>query len=88
MAQRIYIKPLVDRILEAIRIGSETELVSKHADGTVAVKTTAIFPTGSAVRMTLEGRRKRLREGVASVLLKEGWLRLGPDIFRPPICGD
>jgi hypothetical protein len=39
MAQRIYIKPLVDRILEAIRTGSETELVSKHADGTVAVKT-------------------------------------------------
>ena len=88
MAQRIYIKPLVDKILEAIRIGSESELVSKYADGTVAVKTTAIFPTGSAVRMTLEGRRKRLREGVASALLKEGWLRLGPDIFRPPISGD
>jgi hypothetical protein len=84
MAQRIYIKPLVDRILEAIHTGSETELVSKHADGTVAVKTTAIFPTGSAVRMTLEGRRKRLREGVAGALLQEGWQRLGPDIFRPP----
>jgi hypothetical protein len=84
MAQRIYIKPLVNRLLEAIRTGSETELVSRHGDGTVAVRTTAIFPTGSAVRMTLEGRRKRLREGVAGALLQEGWQRLGPDIFRPP----
>jgi hypothetical protein len=84
MAKRIYIKLLVDRILEAIRTGSETELVWKHADGTVAVKTTTIFPTGSAFRMTLEGRRKRLREAVASVRLKEGWQRLGPDIWRPP----
>jgi hypothetical protein len=88
MAKRIYIKPLVGKILEAIRAGSETELVWRHPDGTVAVKTTTIFPTGSAVKMTLEGRRKRLREGLASALLKEGWLRLGPDIFRPPISGD
>jgi hypothetical protein len=88
MAKRIYIKPLVDRILEAIRTGSESDLVSKDEDGKVAVKTTSIFPTGSAVRMTLEGRRKRLREAVAGVLLKEGWQRLGPDIFCPPISGD
>ncbi len=32
----------------------------------------------------LEERRKRLREGVASVLLKEGWTPLENDVFPPP----
>ena len=83
MAKRIYIKPLLDKILEAIRTGSESDYVWQDEDGSVAVRTTSIFPTGSAVRMTLEGRRKRLRDAVARALLKEGWRRLGPDIYRP-----
>lgn len=81
MAKRIYIKPLVERILDAIRLGKEDDLVSWHHDE-VFVNTTTIFPKGSAVRMTLEGRRKRLRDAVAGVLLKEGWERLGNDCFR------
>lgn len=84
MAERIYIKPLVESILAATRSGSGNELVEKHEDGTFSLNTTLIFPKGSAVNMTLEGRRKRLREAVAGVLLKEGWERLGKDIFRPP----
>ncbi len=80
--QRIYIKPLVECILAAIRSGSENELVAKHDDGTFSLNTTLIFPKGSAVKMTLEGRRKRLREAVAAVLLKEGWERMDHDTFR------
>ena len=59
MAKRIYIKPVVDRIVAAIRSGSDNELLSRQDDGTISLNTTLIFPTGSAVRMTLEGRRKR-----------------------------
>jgi hypothetical protein len=84
MANRIYIKPLVEIALATIRSGGDNELVSRHGDGTVSLNTTLIFPKGSAVRMTLEGRRKRVRVAVAEVLLKEGWERLGDDIFRPP----
>jgi hypothetical protein len=84
MAQRIELKPLVEQVLAAIRSGSENELVSKEDDGTIFLNTTRIFPSGSAVRMTLEGRRKRFREAVARELLKEGWQRLGKDSFRPP----
>jgi hypothetical protein len=73
----------VERILAAIRSGSENELVSNHDDGTASLNTTLIFSTGSAVRMTWEGRQKRLREGAAQVLLKEGRERLGKDVFRP-----
>jgi hypothetical protein len=84
MAQRLYIRPLAERIVAAIRSGREDDLVWWHDDGTVSLNTTLIFPAGSAVRMTLEGRRKRLREAVAGVLVKEGWGRLGRDVFRPP----
>ena len=83
MADRIYPKPLVERILAAIRSGSENELVSFRDDGSISLNTTTIFPSGSAFNMTLAGRRKRLREAVAAVLLKEGWERLGNDEFRP-----
>jgi hypothetical protein len=84
MAERIYIKPLVESILAAIRSGIGNELVEKYDDGTFSLNTTLIFPTGSAVKMTLEGRRKRLREAVASVLVKERWKRRGKGIFQPP----
>jgi hypothetical protein len=84
MAERIDIKPLVKSILAALRSGSGNELVEKHEDGTFSLNTTLIFPKGSAVKITLEGRRKRLREAVASVLVKEGWKRLGNDIFQRP----
>jgi hypothetical protein len=86
MAKRISIKPLLERILNAIRLGKEDDLVSWHHDE-VFVNTTTIFPKGSAVRMTLEGRRKRLRDAVAGVLLKEGWERLGNDCFRRKSSG-
>jgi excisionase family DNA binding protein len=87
MARRIYTRPLVDRILAAIRSGGQDQVVSRHDDGTISLNTRLIFPDGSAFRMTLEGRRKRLREAVAGVLLEEGWERLGMDSFRPPTGG-
>jgi hypothetical protein len=87
MAKRIYIKPLVGQILAAVRSGKEDELVSWHDNGMVFVNTTTIFPKASAVRMTLESRRKRLSDAVASVVLKEGWDRLGPRCFRWKQCG-
>lgn len=82
MVKRIYMKPLVVRILDAVRSSKEDDVVCWYDDGRVFVKTTTIFPTGSAVRMTLEGRRKRLRDAVAGVLMKEGWERLGADCFK------
>lgn len=82
MAKRIYLKPLLVKILDAVRSGKKDDVVSRHDDGKVFVNTTTIFPTGSAVKMTLEGRRKRLRDAVAGILMAEGWERLGPDCFR------
>jgi hypothetical protein len=38
MAQRIYIKPLVGRVLAAMRCGRGHELVEKHEDGTFSLK--------------------------------------------------
>jgi hypothetical protein len=80
-AKRVYIRPLVARILAAIHEGSESQLVLRHEDGRVSLNTTRIFPKGSAVKMTLEGWRKRLREAVARVLLKEGMGALGERRF-------
>lgn len=88
MAARSNIKGLVKEILDAIRTGRQDERLTWHGDAEVSVKTRVIYPEKSAFRRTLEGRRKRLREGIASALLEEGWNRLGNDIFRRGATGD
>jgi hypothetical protein len=82
MAKRIYVKPLVKELLHAIRTGKKDKRLMWHGEDEVILMTTDIFPKGSAVRMTLEGRRNRLREAVATELLTEGWERLSNDRFR------
>jgi hypothetical protein len=82
MAARSNIKGLVYEILDAIRAGREDKRLTWRGESEVSVNTRDIYPERSAFRRTLEGRRKRLREGVASALLTEGWTRLGNDTFR------
>jgi hypothetical protein len=88
MAGRSNIKRLVMEILDAIRTGRQDERLTWCGEDEVSVKTPEIYPVKSAFKRTLEGRRKRLREGIASALLKEGWSRLGNDTFRRGTAGE
>jgi hypothetical protein len=82
MATRVNTNPLVEEILDAIRTGTRDKRLVWNGDDKVRVMTCDIFPAGSAVRMTLDGRRRRFREGVANMLLAEGWEQGGNDSFR------
>lgn len=84
MAKRVYIKPLAEELLEAIRSGKEDDRLAWHGQDEVSLCTSFIFPRKSGFRMTVGGRRNRLREAVAAVLLNEGWERLDKDTFRRP----
>lgn len=73
MAKRIYVKPLVNEIVEAILNRTPDARVECWEDGQVSVSMRKVFPDGSAFRMTLEGRRKRLREMLELRMKQEGW---------------
>lgn len=81
MAKRVYIKPLAEELLQAIRSGKKDKRLIWHGEDEVVLCSSYIFPRKSGFRMTVGGRRKRLREAVASVLLKEGWERVSKDSF-------
>jgi hypothetical protein len=84
MAKRVYIRPLAEELLQAISAGKKDERLIWHGEDEVVLCTSFIFPRKSGFRMTVGGRRKRLREAVANVLLKEGWERVNNDTFRRP----
>jgi hypothetical protein len=73
MAKRIYIKPLVEEIVQAILTGKKDWRIERQENGSIVVKTCEIFPSNSAVTMTLEGRRKRFRTALADRLRQIGW---------------
>ncbi|MCH7727818.1 MAG: hypothetical protein IH991_15260 [Planctomycetes bacterium] len=68
MAERIYIRPLVEEIVQAILNGQDDDRIDRQDDGSVLVKTCDFFPPHSAVKMTLEGRRQRFRKVLAEQL--------------------
>jgi hypothetical protein len=72
MAKKVYIKPLVEEIVRSILNHTPDDRVS-WGDGYALVHTCKIFPKGSAVNMTLEGRRKRFRQALETRLCEVGW---------------
>lgn len=61
MAERVYIKPLAGELLDAIRSGKKDERLAWIGKDEVILRTSDIFPTGSAWRMTLDGRSRGQR---------------------------
>jgi hypothetical protein len=43
-----------------------------------------VLPAGSAVKETLAGRRKRLREAVAGLIATAGWQMVKANVFENP----
>jgi hypothetical protein len=50
----------------------------------VYVRMGKILPRRSAVKQTLEGRRKRLRRELDIELLGLGWRRVRANLYQPP----
>jgi hypothetical protein len=73
MAKRILIKPLVEEIVNALLCRSEDERIEWTDTDSALVKTSKIFPKGSANQRTLAGRRTRFRDAFKCRLEEVGW---------------
>jgi len=56
--------------------------------GSVHVVLSAIFPSGSGYKQTLEGRRKRFKQALIALLEKGGWLHLGRCRFAQEVYAE
>jgi hypothetical protein len=81
MARRISIAPIVEEIATMIINHQRDDRLNWEGDDRVQVVTGRIFPKGSAVKMTLEYRRKRFRAALRERLEQEGWDEAGRNIY-------
>jgi hypothetical protein len=73
MAPRLAIRPFAEEIAKKIVQGQGDERLVWQGDGKVNVVMSAIFPSGSGFKQTVEGRRKRLKEALIPLLEENGW---------------
>jgi hypothetical protein len=76
-AAPVDVKPIADELVRLITAGSKDPRLQWSAAGHVRILTGKILPTESAVKQTLEGRRRRLNNAIAERLLPLGWQQEG-----------
>lgn len=84
MQARLNIHPVAEEIVQLIIDHQEDERLKWNKDGSVRIQIGKILPEGSAVKQTLNGRRRRFRQTVDELLRNEGWQRAGLNVYTPP----
>lgn len=64
MQPRLDVRPLVEETVRMILAHQESDRLKWNTDGSVRVLPGKVIPPGSAVKQTLQGRRKRFREAL------------------------
>ena len=81
MQPRLDVVPLTDEIARLILSKSDDARLRWCPDGRVRVLIGKIIPAASAVRQTLEGRRRRFRLALAGLLEGQGWRKLAANVY-------
>ena len=82
MQQRLDMQPIAEEIAAAILEGRLDDRLKWDGEDHVRLLIGEVLPTGSAVKETLAGRRKRLREAVAALLGAAGWKMVKANVFE------
>jgi len=84
MQPGLNVKPIAEEIVALIDKRQHDGRLKWNADGSVQVVIGKIIPGGSAVKQTLEGRRRRFREEVERLLTNLGWQKVRANVYAPP----
>jgi hypothetical protein len=85
MQPRLKVEPLAEEIGNLITSGQEHEWLTWFGKGRVRVLIGKILPDGSAVKQTLECRRKRLWKALTAGMEPSGWRCLGHGMFEEDV---
>jgi len=83
MSPRWNAVPVAEEIVKLIIAHKEDERLKWNKDGSVKVQIGKILPKESAVKATLEGRRKRLRKAIDERLIEAGWRKIRENVYAP-----
>ncbi len=73
MQSPLKVEPIAEEIVRLIKARQKDDRLKWHDDGRVRVLIGVILPKGSAVKQTLEGRRRRFTKALKERLNAEGW---------------
>jgi len=76
------VKPMAEEIAAAIVSHADEPRLKWVDQKTVRVKIGVILPKGSAVKMTLAGRRKRFQMALSERLATQGWVQVGANKYQ------
>ncbi len=82
MQQRLDVQPIAEELAAAILEGQPDDRLKWDGTDHVRLLIGEVLPTGSAVKETLAGRRKRLREPVAKLIASAGGKMVKANVFE------
>lgn len=82
MQPKLDVTPIAEEIADAILAGRPDDRLKWERADRVRVVIGKVLPGNSAVRETLAGRRKRLREGLCAILATAGWQMTSANVFE------
>jgi hypothetical protein len=83
MQARLKVEPLAEEIAKLVVAGKKDDRLKWHEDGAVRILIGVILPKDSAVKRTLEGRRKRFWKAFTRRIKECGWEKSSGSVFRP-----
>ena len=78
---RFDVKPVAAELFKAITAGQPDHRLKWDGESRVRVLIGKVIPERSAVKDTLAGRRRRLREALTRLLLPARWRMLKPNVY-------
>ena len=82
MQSRLDVRPIAEEIAAAILAGRPDDRLKWDGEDHVRLLICEVLPARSAVKETLAGRRKRLREAVAIIIAPAGWKMVKANVFE------
>jgi hypothetical protein len=79
MDVRLDVKPLVERLADAIVNGRDDEWPAPMKDGRIRIKISEIIPATNS--WTTKSRRNRLRNALDSRLQPHGWIAIRLNVY-------
>lgn len=84
MQARLDVVSISEELVESIVNHREDPRLKWNKDGTVTISIGKVLPKDSAVKQTLEGRRRRFRQEVERKLTENGWRKIKANVYSPP----
>ena len=85
MKPKLNTKKLAEDIVQLILNHEADERLKWNDDGSVRVLTGNIIPSGSAIKQTLEGRRKRFHDDLTNALQSVGWQKVRINVYSKQV---